>query len=480
VDAPEERAMDSDPSSAAHQQPATVGQPPAATPSPGLRLPAGLASAVKLVVLGFLVLVLLLPISSLVSLVRERQARQAAVAREIAASWGGEQTLLGPVLALVYNRPHRVERFENGRTTITLETYREVAFLLPETASLRGQLAPELRARGIFEVVVWSGDLAAEGTFRLPSAEELGDPAITLRPGESRLAVGISDVRALVRGLTLQAGSQEIPFEPGAGEASEVVEQGISARLDELALGATLPWRFSLALRGTERLHVLPAGVETTLELTSSWPSPSFSGAFLPLERELRPDGFTARWVVPYYGRGVPQRWVAGEDQRTALAASTFGVTLVRPADGYQRSERAVKYAALFVVLTFGLLFLLELVSPERLHPAQYLLVGFALCLFFLLLLALSEQLSFARAYGLAAAAVTVLVTGYTRAVLASTPRAALAGGALAVLYGYLYVLLQLADLSLLFGAIGLFTVLATLMWATRRLDWYQLRFRSQ
>lgn len=453
--------------------------PPATPATSTLRLPAGLGSALKLAVLGFLVLILLIPIASLVSLVRERQSRQWEVGREIAASWGGEQTLLGPVLALVYDRPHRVERLENGKVTTTVETWREVAFVLPEAAGWRGELVPELRSRGIFDVVVWSGDLTVEGTFRLPTAEELGDPAITLRPGDSRLAVGISDVRALVRGLTLTAGAREIPFEPGTGDAAEVVDQGISAPLPDLTLGGELPFRFALALRGTEKLHVLPAGVETTLELTSTWASPSFSGAFLPAERNLRPEGFTARWVVPYYGRGVPQRWSAGTDQKAALAASTFGVTLVRPADGYQRCERAVKYAALFVVLTFGLLFLLELVSPERLHPAQYLLVGFALCLFFLLLLALSEHLSFALAYGLAAVAITTLVGAYTGAVLGSAARATAAAAALAALYGYLYVLLQLADLSLLFGALGLFTILATLMWATRRLDWYQLRFKA-
>ncbi|HXT20739.1 MAG TPA: cell envelope integrity protein CreD, partial [Thermoanaerobaculia bacterium] len=248
--------------------------------------------------------------------------------------------------------------------------------------------------------------------------------------------------------------------------------------------GNRIPFSLTLAVRGSEALHLLPLGDETTAELSSSWPHPSFAGAPLPRTRTAdSTHGFTASWSVPYFGRMYPQRWRGDQIDAAMLGAqledSKFGVTLLRPADPYQQTERAVKYAVLFILLTFTTVFVLELLSPVRLHPMQYLLVGAALCLFYLLLLALAEHLGMGRAYAVATAATVSLVTLYTRAVLAGWARAVAVGAVLAGLYGWLYTVLRAEDYALLLGALGLFATLAVVMFLTRRLDWATLRFRQ-
>lgn len=214
------------------------------------------------------------------------------------------------------------------------------------------------------------------------------------------------------------------------------------------------------------------------MELSSPWRSPGFTGAFLPAARKIGPEGFTAAWQVPYFGRSYGQLWTDGEVSEDQLTDSAFGVSLVLPADAYQQTERAVKYAVLFILLTFGTFFLLELLSPVRLHAVQYLLVGFALCVFYVLLLALGEQLGFPLAYAIAACATAGLIAAYSRSILASRRWAAVVLAALLGLYGFLFVLLRLEDYSLMLGAVGLFAALAVLMRLTRNLDWYSLTFR--
>ena len=241
-----------------------------------------------------------------------------------------------------------------------------------------------------------------------------------------------------------------------------------------------MPFSFELALRGSGDLRFQPAGMETRVELESPWPAPGFTGAFLPGERRIGETGFTASWKVPYYGRDYPQVWRDTDVEASALERSAFKVSLVLPANAYQQTERSVKYAALFIALTFATFFLLELLSPARLHAVQYLLVGFALCLFYVLLLALAEHLGFAPAYAVAAAATVGLIAAYCRSILGGLRWAGVMLACLTALYGYLFVVLRLEDYALLLGALGLFAVLALVMRLTRDLDWFTLQFHSR
>jgi inner membrane protein len=241
------------------------------------------------------------------------------------------------------------------------------------------------------------------------------------------------------------------------------------------AAGERIPFSLSVSLAGSSGLRMMPFGRQTRLALRSTWASPSFSGAFLPESRRVGKDGFNATWNVSHYGRSFPQSWssVQTASLASAINGSAFGVDFVQPVDVYQQTERSVKYGALFLVLTFVTFFLFELFQPIRVYPVQYLMVGSALCLFYVLLLSIAEQLAFGVAYLVAAGATVTLLGSYAAAVLRSKGRAAVFAGVLALLYGYLFVLLQAEDYALLLGSIGLFLILALVMLITRRVDWY-------
>ena len=224
----------------------------------------------------------------------------------------------------------------------------------------------------------------------------------------------------------------------------------------------------------------MPGAQETIVTLTSPWPHPSFMGAPLPDSRTVSAAGFDASWRVPDFGRPYAARWLSADMNREQLPiqaeTSAFGVGLLQPVDIYQQAERAVKYAVLFIVLTFLVFFLWEIFHTALLHPMQYAFVGFALCVFYLLLVSLSEHTGFDLAYWTSAAVTTLLVSGYARAILRGRWQGASVAMALSALYGFLYLLLRLEDYALLAGSVGLFLVLALVMYVTRRMDWYALR----
>ena len=425
----------------------------------------------KLIFVGGLVVLLLLPIEWIRGLIAERQVRHAAVKAELAGTWGGQQTLIGPLLAVPY-REHSKTKDGEPETRIGW------AYFLPETLRIEGTVTPEVRARGIFELVLYRAALRVGGSFAEPdlSPWKIGPEDVLW--DEASLAVGIPDLRGVAREPRLAWDDQDLGFQPGAGDV-DLFCTGMHVALPHLRPGekALHTFSFELTLAGSEELSFVPAGKETEVSLASRWRDPSFTGAFLPSERSVDESGFRATWRVSYFARPWAQRWRRADGLAATLpkqtAAAAFGLKLLDPVDFYRQSDRAVKYAALFVLLTFLTFALFEVLQPLRVHPVQYLLVGFAMCLFYLILLAASEQVGFALAYAVGTSATIALVAGYATKVLRSRRRGSVMGALLAGLYGYLYVLLQLEDYALLLGTVGLFAVLATVMWVTRDLDWY-------
>jgi inner membrane protein len=276
----------------------------------------------------------------------------------------------------------------------------------------------------------------------------------------------------------MQWGTKRLRLVPGT--TLEDFPSGVEVRVPGLQQPRDgVPFALDLTLNGSEELRVAPVGVTNAVRVSSSWPDPGFRGAFLPAERTIGPTGFEAQWRVSYYGRGYPQAWTGRApgsvpfDSR-AVGSSLIGVELVSLVDGYRTVERAIKYGVLFITLVFTTFFLFEVLARLRIHPFQYTLVGASLCLFFLALLSLSELVRFGVAYLVAASASALLVTGYAVALLRDVRRALVVGTALAVVYGFLYVILRLQDYSLVVGTTGLFLVLAIVMYATRSIDWYR------
>ncbi|HJT96892.1 MAG TPA: cell envelope integrity protein CreD, partial [Rhodanobacteraceae bacterium] len=247
------------------------------------------------------------------------------------------------------------------------------------------------------------------------------------------------------------------------------------APLDPSTLAGTLPFSFTLTLAGTERFAVLPLARETDVHLASPWPDPGFDGAFLPATRRVGASGFEADWQVLDLNRPLAQHWRESENVAAALIAWSFGITLTQPAGSYQQNVRAGKYGVLFVALSFVAFFLFEVLRGLRVHPVQYLLVGLALSTFYVVLLALSEQIGFGWAYAIAAAAVVAIVGGYSAVVLATRRGAMLLGALLALVYALLYGLVVSEDYALLMGSLALLAAVAALMYLTRRVDWYAL-----
>jgi inner membrane protein len=427
---------------------------------------------VRLFLVGALALLLVIPIVMIYGLVSERQTRHDAVIAEVASSWGKTQAVTGPALILPYT-VRFLETSAAGKETERIETRHGV--FLPKSLRAKGHIDVETRSRGIFDVPVYRLKLTMNGEFGQPNLRELGIDPASVDWSRAYLAVGISDVRAIREQSAVTWNGQPISFLPGTGSFADG-GVGIHAPIAVTAANVAAPFSFELALNGSSGVYLVPFAEETTVQLTSNSPHPSFQGSWLPTDRSVSDqDGFDATWKVSYLGRNYPQSWLSGasEDRLHAIEASRFGVEITEPVDTYRMAERSVKYAILFILLTFASVWLIEVLARTRVHPIQYLLLGAAMCVFYLLELSLAEHLAFSIAYGIACFAVVVMVAAYSRVIFRQNRHTAVVTAGTTILYGYLFVLLTNEDAALLVGSIGLFASIAGIMFATRGIDWY-------
>ena len=424
--------------------------------------------------LGLLVLLLQIPILLIYNVTSERQTRQQEASREVTSKWGKEQSLAGPRIIIPYLE-HHSERTAEGE----LSTRTEVVYghFLAERLTISGRAETHLRYRGIFEVPVYRLALELRGTFTEPDFSDWGVRPQDILWDRAHLSVNISDARAIQNSAVLSWNGQSLPFHPGSGESSSDLP-GIHAGLRERLKGAAFDFQFPLELNGSGAVFFSPFGKQTTVDLQSNWPHPSFQGNWLPAERTVTDRGFEASWSIPFLGRSYPQRWTS-QTAPSSISPSRFGLTLATPVDPYRMVDRSVKYAILFLALTFITLWLYEVLSGLRIHTLQYLLMGAGMCLFYLLVLSLSEHLGFGPAYLLASVSTVVLLVSYSLSVLGKPRGATLMAVILGLLYGYLYILLRNQDYALLVGSLGLFLALAVTMYLTRHLDWRGLKHKA-
>lgn len=434
----------------------------------------GRSLSFRLMLMAALVLVSLIPMAFVSHLIQERQGLQSAARDEIAQQWAGPQTLTGPVLSLPY-RKQTVQQVIDPNNLSAAPQNKVIAstaylHLLPETLQITGSLAPEMRQRSLYEMVVYRSELKISGRFDPALLQNLPVAADQIQWDQAILSLGVADLRGIEDRVNFSWAGKALPLEPGVpGEAlfARGIHQRVALKADQRALG----FEVSLKLKGHEQLQFVPVGKTTEVSLEAPWHSPSFSGAFLPDQRELQPEAFSARWKVLHLNRNYPQRWHESQVSPEELAQSAFGVHLLQPANHYQRVERVVKYALLFIGLTFMTFFFVEVLTRRLLHPLHYLLVGLALCVFYTLLLALSEQIGFSRAYLVSAGMTLGLISAYTTGFLRSLRLGAVTGGVLLVLYGFIYVTLYQERYALLMGSLGLFAVLGLVMFFSLRLD---------
>lgn len=412
----------------------------------------------KALLIAGLALLLLIPAYFVQNLVREREARQHEAFAEVSGRWAGRQNITGPVLVLPYRETILDSGLQTGR--------KRLAYVLPDSLSVTAGVKPEKRHRGIYQVMLYASSLHLSGVFNpLPLQQLKIDPANVLW-NEAYLCMSLTDARGLQESIKLSWNDAAIQLSPAViGNAG--MREGFSA---PVMVAPDQAFQFSADIRvnGSEQLLFTPVGKETTVQLSSNWPDPSFTGAQLP-EHQVSDSGFVATWKNLSHTRNFPQAW---KNDTYNLQADAFGADLFIPVSGYQKIMRSVKYAILCILLTFSAFFIIETVNRKSVHPFQYALIGLALILFYTLLLSVSEYTGFNTAYIIASIATVGLIGWFVRGLLQSGRLSSILSVVLVLLYGYVFTILQLQDYSLLLGSIGLFLTLAVIMYFSRKVHW--------
>lgn len=423
--------------------------------------------------IGFLILLLLIPIKMIGSVIWEREEARNKAVREVTSSWGGNQSFVGPWITVPYLHHWTEKQTSGNRVESFTHTETRYATFLPETLNITGTTASQIRYRGIFRVPLYILSLKVSGSFSKPDFSSWGTGADDILWSQAILALGVSDSKGITEQTVLNWNKDELGFQPGTGE-SNGERPGIHVPLEGALDGESFDFSFPVTINGSDIVFFTPFGRETDIELTSDWSDPSFKGNWLPTSHTVNKEGFKAKWSIPFLGRNYPQQWTTGAKFSGAIDSSHFGVKFLVPIDNYRMGHRSVKYAVLFVVLSFVTLWLFEILSGIRIHPIQYLLLGAGMCVFYLLELSLAEHIGFVTAYIIASAAVVGLIGVYSAVVLKSRQKASIVALIMAILYGYLYILLRSQDYALLIGSIGLFVVIATIMYLTRKINWHE------
>lgn len=410
---------------------------------------------IKGFLIGFLILIMLIPTAFLLHLVSERQSRQNEVINEVSSKWGNQQTITGPLIVVPY-----LNRAENKRKT---------AYFLPETLNVNGDMKPEVRHRSLYDVKLYRSEMTVSGKFAPITADLVQLSPDDVYWNEARLVMGLGDARGLEDEVLLSLNGRKQSMSAGAGD-NDFAGESVSSLVGE-DLKSGLEYNIHIKAKGSSYLYFVPVGKTTEVALHSNWKDPAFDGQYLPSKTPVvTKDGFDAYWKVLQVSRSFPQAW---KDGNYELAKSAFGVKLLQPTDGYAMTERCVKYAILFIALTFTVFFFMEIMQKVQVHPLQYILVGIALCVFYTLLLSISEYAGFNPAYLIASSATVLLIGIYVWGIFKKFKVALGFTIALGSLYGYIFTLVQLQDYALIFGSVGLFVILAIIMFYSNKIDWY-------
>lgn len=425
----------------------------------------------KLFFIGALILALLIPSSLIQDLITERQTRQEEVEKDISDKWSAAQLIQGPVLVIPYKRQFTQKDATNKDV---LKEVTENLYVLPDALHMDAKVIAEKRDRGVFETVVYNTQVKIWGDFKAEAAKQ-GITPEQLLLNKAKLTFSISDLKGLKTNPIVNAAGRSLKVESVFNEKG-LFSSGLQTCIDLTSLAdKTIPFSFTLDLKGSQELQFLHSGKSTDVAVAGNWPSPSFDGRYLPDERHVNDKGFSAKWRMLHYNRPFAQQWVGNDSLINKMAEhqdALFGVKLKVPVDQYQKTMRTSKYAILIILLTFISLFLTEMISKQRVHVFNYVLIGAAMVIYYTLLLSLSEKLGFDAAYLVASIATIALVAKFIASLLKNNKAAALFAAILAMFYVFIYVIIQLEDLALLIGSIALFVIIGALMYFSRKINW--------
>ncbi len=416
----------------------------------------------KGLITGALILLMLIPTIFISNLVDEREARQKEVVKEVSSKWATAQTLSAPFLVVPY-----IDTFLNGEgKSVATKTN---LLLLANELLVNGRIIPEQRPRSIYKVLLYKTDINFTGSFKVTWPADIQLSRIDF--ANAKLCFSLSDFKGIEEEIYVNLGGQSKRLLPGMPvDNFGKVGLSVPVSLTQEAVTAGIAFSMNAKIKGSEQLHFIPLSASSKYILGSSWPGPSFDGEMLPAQRQVSDSGFSARWN--FTQANLP---FANVMRSAAVQANTmaFGVSLVQPADQYNKTMRSVKYGILFIGLTFAFFFIIELMQKKPFHPVQYVLVGLALVIFYTLLLAISEYILFDYAYFIAAAATILLISFYAKSHFNSWKTGSIFFVLLSCLYGFIFVLIRLEDTALLVGSIGLFIVLGLVMFGSSKINWY-------
>jgi inner membrane protein len=423
----------------------------------------------KLIVITIIILVLMIPTAMMESLIYERQNTRDEAIREVSSKWGGIQQVKGLVISVPYKQYSENEKGERSYVV-------KYAHFLPDKINVSGKLTPEKRYRGIYVVVLYNSMLEVNGLFNHLLMNKLGVDVSDFMLSEAFVSVGISDMKGIKEKIDIKINDTTLAMRPGI-PVHDLFGSGVSVPVDLKQTNFPLKWSFTLNLNGSSEIYFAPLAKETDVKLNSTWSNPAFDGAFLPDSKTISENGFNAHWRVLELNRNYPQQglgsFINPNNNEGFFDEGLFGVRLLLPVDEYQKTMRSAKYNIMFIIITFLSIFFIEIIGKRKIHPIQYLLVGFSITLFYVVLLSVSEHLNFNKAYLIGCVIMLSMIGLYAKSMLKQNRFALIITGILALLYIFFYSLLQLQDYALLMGTLGLLIILSSIMYLTRNIDWY-------
>lgn len=458
----------------------------------------------KLSTIVVLVLLLLIPLFWVKDLIEERKNRQSEVSSEIAFKWAGQQVISGPIIAIPYQVVKEIVTTDKNITS-TKNTYiTQYVYLMPKSLDINSMISPESLKRGIYKSVVYNAQLDLKGSFDAIDFNKIDLSGQELEWKNAKILIGLSDLKGLGASPTLVFNQTKIDFEPNMSSLNPF-ENNMIAAID-LSQTKTTSGDFQIKfnVRGSQSINFLPLAKQTKIHTQGNWANPSFNGAVLADDRNITGNNFEATWNIPSFNRKFSQQWV-GEAEKlyeiknnyeisnaigegyssTAEPAATtesniatekdmIQINFLEEVNNYQKTTRVAKYGILIIILTFAALFFTEIIKKQRIHLIQYMLIGFAMVLFYSLLLSISEHLGFNLAYLLAALATIILIASFIKSITSDSKSALIFSGILSIFYSFIFILMQLRDYSLIVGTVGIFIILAILMRVSTKINWYQ------
>ena len=423
------------------------------------------AIIIKIVFILIMILLLMIPNFLIQNLIHERSQRKTEIEKEVAKSYGQKQKIMSPILRIPYTKSSTNSKGEEYTTNGTVS-------FSPDETKIDGQVITDTRQRSIYEVVIFDSEYTIESDIYIKKLDANVYYGYNLDYSKAYLAIGISDPNGLSDESAIKVNGKSIALD---GMCDIVCSnlRFVKTLPFTVLPETTLDLSTHLMLKGTKSVLVEPIGNKMQVQLNSPWVDPSFVGTKLPTDHDINEDGFKANWVINKYAHNYPKTWV--NDAAALKHNYSFGVNLIQPIDEYGKNSRTAKYALLIIALTFGIFFFFEILFKKLIHPIQYALVGFALTIFFLLLLSITEHLGFDIAYLMSSIATAGLIVGYASFILDSKKATLILALLLAGLFGYIFIILQMQDFALLAGALALFVVLAIVMMLSRKVNWYQL-----